>query len=457
MASLREFDVFEETTTKAIAHRGKGTIIPTKWVLKWKGNDVKARICAKGFVQHGLDSDMTFASTPALSTAKVLLALAASKGWKCLLGDISTAFLHAALAEDEEIYVQPPPEYYSDPDVIWKLKKALYGLKTSPRNWQDHFADTVQRLGATRLKSDPNVDHFKKENTIVMSYVDDLLIVGEQADHIMSLLRKEFLLKETSRLEDGQRAEFLGRTIRRDGDNFVLGCKNDYIHDILETMSMQNCKGSSTPGTTALKNPGGASLLQTEDVTHYRSVVGKLMWLIPLRPDLNFATKELSRALQEPTEEDYSEMKHWVKYLAATRNYEFVISPGDYASSNRATITAYVDSDWAGCKATRKSTSGGVLHFNGVCVHHYSRTQTTVALSSGEAELYALGSGVSEALGLKNFLHELGMVSTITVCTDSSAARSITTRHGVTKQTKHIQLRFFVHARTSGIWSYLMW
>ena len=164
-------------------------------------------------------------------------------------------------------------------------------------------------------------------------------------------------------------------------------------------------QGFNYSRTTVLKNPGGVSLLHTEDVKHYRSVVGKLMWLIILRPDLNFATKELSRSLQEPTEEDYAKMKHLVKYLVATRNYEFVISPGDYASSNRATITSYVDSDWAGCKATRKSTSGGVLHINRVCVHHYARTQTTVALSSGEAELYAIGTGVAESLGLKNFLH----------------------------------------------------
>ena len=86
-----------------------------------------------------------------------------------------------------------------------------------------------------------------------MCYVDDLLVVGEQPDHIMALLQKEFLLKETSRLQDGERAEFLGRTIRRDGDNYVLGCKGDYINDILRTMNMLNCKGSTTPGTTALQ------------------------------------------------------------------------------------------------------------------------------------------------------------------------------------------------------------
>merc|ERR1712016_65105 len=100
--------------------------------------------------------------------------------------------------------------------------------------------------------------------------------------------------------------------------------------------------------------------------------------------------------------------------MCSTRNYEFTISPSHTSSSDRATITSYVDSDWAGGKATRKSTSDGVLHINGVCVHHYSRAQTTVARSSGEAELYAIGTGVAEALGLKNFLHELGILSTIT-------------------------------------------
>ena len=56
----------------------------------------------------------------------------------------------------------------------------------------------------------------------------------------------------TSRLEDGERAEFLGRTIRRDGNNFVLGNKKDYINDLLKSMNMLNCKGSTNPGTTAL-------------------------------------------------------------------------------------------------------------------------------------------------------------------------------------------------------------
>ena len=142
-----------------------------------------------------LDPDTTFASTPALSTAKVLLSLAATNGWACRLGDVSTAFLHAELPEDENIYIQPPAEYYSNPNIVWKLKKALYGLKKSPRHWQDHFSEVLQKLGATRLKSDANAYHFKTLKTIVMSYVDDLLVVGENVDYIMNKLKGEFLFK----------------------------------------------------------------------------------------------------------------------------------------------------------------------------------------------------------------------------------------------------------------------
>ena len=151
-----------------MGNRGNST--PTRWVRKWKGSDVKSRIVAKkGFVQHGLDPDSLYASTPALSTATVLLALAANLRWEARLGDVSTAFLHAGLPEGEEILVQPPPEYYSDPDVIWRLKKSLYGLKSSPRHWQDHFAEVLHRLGAVRLKSDPNVFHFSR-NTQLSSW-----------------------------------------------------------------------------------------------------------------------------------------------------------------------------------------------------------------------------------------------------------------------------------------------
>ena len=146
------------------------------------------------------------------------------------------------------------------------------------------------------------------------------------------------------------------------------------------------------------------------------------MWFIPLCLGTKCATTGLRIALQAPSGGRYAQLNHLAKHLGATCNSEFEISPGGQVTTTRATITVSVDSGRDGCNTTRKSTAWGVLHINGVCLHHDSMTQASVAHSLGEANIYAIGSGVSAALGLNHFLHELGSLSTRTVCAESSAA-----------------------------------
>ena len=107
-------------------------------------------------------------------------------------------------------------------------------------------------------------------------------------------------------------------------------------------------------------------------------------------------------------------------------------------------IDTYVDSDWAGCATSRRSTSGMALYFLGTLITSQSRTQATVALSSGEAELYAIGLGVSESLFIRSLLLEsqLSKNVNIRIHTDSTAGKSMATRFGTSKKTKHVQLRF---------------
>ena len=62
-------------------------------------------------------------------------------------------------------------------------------------------------------------------------------------------------------------------------------------------------------------------------------------------------------------------------------------------------LQVYVDSDWAGCRRTRKSTNGGCMLLNGACLKTWSTTQSVRAVSSGEAEYYAALKGASMALG----------------------------------------------------------
>ena len=102
----------------------------------------------------------------------------------------------------------------------------------------------------------------------------------------------------------------------------------------------------------------------------------------------------------------------------------------------------YVGSDLAGCRSARKSTSGTVVQILNSFVSFGSRTQGTIALSSGEAELYAIGQGTSEALYIRNLIPEAKLEKSINMHTDSTAGKSMATRFGTSKKTKHVELRF---------------
>ena len=120
------------------------------------------------------------------------------------------------------------------------------------------------------------------------------------------------------------------------------------------------------------------------------------MRLIPLRPDLNCATQELSRSLQAPAEAYYANVKHLATQSATTRNYEFVISPGDHIRTPRATRHLISEYDLVATTTARKSIAGARYN-NGVCVHHGLGDIPQFALPSGEAKLDGVGSGVVEA------------------------------------------------------------
>ena len=136
MSSMRSFGVYEETTADQLTAAELKSVIKTRWVLVWKGEDIKARLVAKGYTQDVTNVD-TYASTPLLCSFKILLLMALARGWKVLFGDVSTAFLHAKLQDHERIWVEPPVEYYpkdySGTRVLWRLRRALYGLKTAPK------------------------------------------------------------------------------------------------------------------------------------------------------------------------------------------------------------------------------------------------------------------------------------------------------------------------------------
>ena len=104
-------------------------------------------------------------------------------------------------------------------------------------------------------------------------------------------------------------------------------------------------------------------------------------------------------------------------------------------------IRVFCDSDHAGCGVTRRSTTGLATMLGLHCVRHSSNMQSTIGLSSGESEWYALVAGASVGLALQSLLADWGVKLELTVLSDSSAARGFSSRQGLGKM-RHVQTRF---------------
>ena len=157
LKSMKDF-VFEEDPRDHVDFQTQATAIDSRWVHRWKGTEIKPRLVAKWYTERIEDLDDVYASTPILVILRTLLAIALALCWTISSADSSTAFLHAPLAEGAGLYLAPPIEFYPEKKVLWKLKKAIYGLRSSPKAWQEHLADTMTKMSFRRLHPDSNVD-----------------------------------------------------------------------------------------------------------------------------------------------------------------------------------------------------------------------------------------------------------------------------------------------------------
>ena len=105
-------------------------------------------------------------------------------------------------------------------------------------------------------------------------------------------------------------------------------------------------------------------------------------------------------------------------------------------------ITGYADADWAGAPVTRKSTSCTLCYVDQFHLTSECRGQGTVALSSGELEMYPLGALSAELIFAQAILKEIGLSFLIHARADSSTARAVTTKQGASRKMNHIHTRF---------------
>jgi hypothetical protein len=164
-------------------------VVSSKWIFKIKHatdgsiEKYKARFVTRGFSQEeGIDYEDTFALVARYTSIRTIIALAAKMKWRLHQMDVKRAFLNGVLKE--EMYIEQPQgfEVEDRKTHVYKLKKAMYGLKQAPRAWYGRIDSFMMSLGFTKSKADSNL-YFKvmnDESVILLLYVDDLFLTGEE-------------------------------------------------------------------------------------------------------------------------------------------------------------------------------------------------------------------------------------------------------------------------------------
>ena len=418
-------------------------IIGTKWVFRNKLDENgaviknKARLVAQGYNQEeGIDFDETFAPVARLEAIRMLLAYACSMNIKLYQMDVKSAFLNGII--NEEVYVKQPPGFENAkfPNHVYKLNKALYGLKQAPRAWYERLSNFLLNNEFIRGRVDTTLFTKRKNECllIVQIYVDDIIFGATDSslcEEFAKLMQGEF---EMSLM--GELNFFLGLQIKQLEQGIFIN-QSKYTKELIKKFGMDNSTIIGTPMSSSGKldqDEEGISV----DQKLYRGMIGSLLYLTASRPDIMFSVCLCARYQSNPKESHLRAVKRIIRYLKGTINLGLW-----YDRNSSLTLNAYTDSDFAGCRVDRKSTSGTCQFLGCNLISWSSKKQNSTALSTAEAEYVSAASCCAQVLWIKRQLEDFGINSSkILIQCDNTSAINLSKNPVQHSKTKHIEIRY---------------
>lgn len=405
-------------------------IMSGTWVLRTKPNgDFKARWCARGFSEP--DVDTAYADVLQAVSMRLFFAYAAQHQYNVRHIDITSAFLNAPL--DTPIYLQQPLHLPRVPGMVCCLNKAIYGLRTAPRRWQQTLAHALLLKGFTPLKGDRNI--YKRGPVLMSVYVDDFKITGP--DHDIEATVKE--LKSLYEVKDlGTISHYLGMDVARTATGGYQLSQREKIAGVIKILELENARPSHIPVPDDNQiDQDTENVLQHDQATLYRKAVGQLLHIsLITRPDIAYAAMRLAQRFAMPTTNALRSLKAVGKYLLGTRNRCLTYCRAD------STILGSSDSSWSTASQSR-ATTGNVFMVNGSPVAWRAKRQSLTAQSTCEAEYVAASTAATEARWLLPLVNELWQQDhgPIRLQMDNQAAIATAKADGMTARNRHFLIR----------------
>jgi hypothetical protein len=448
------------------------TIIGTRWIDTNKGDSIlenyRSRLVAQEFKNKAIAA--LFAATPPLESVRILLSIFTSEVYDtngaekptegpqrigAKLIDISRAHFYAPA--QREIFIRLPAEdpRYGEPDLCGQLLQSLYGTRDASSNWEREYSRALTSSGFVKGIASPCHFWHQPWDVRLLVHGDDFFAVGP----MQGLEKFERFMRDTYECKvqtigmgekDAKELRILGRVVTLEHDGITYEADQRHVEAVCKTLNIAHSNPCASPSEREAGPKGEASRsrarrigeptqarvvddteeeLGTDDKTLYQSLSARLNFLSMDRADLQFAVKELMRKMASPTTADLRALKRVARYAIGVPRvaqlFRWQRRPGK--------LVVYGDSDFAGCQTTRKSTSGGAAMWGLNTLKTWSKTQSVIALSTGEAELGAVVKSSTEGLGLKSLLSDFGIWIALAVKSDASAAIGMVKREGLGK------------------------
>ena len=425
----------------------KSNVVKCKWVYKKKLDvkgrvlEYKARLVAKGFTQkYGIDFYETFAPVAKIKSIRALTQICASLNLKMYQDDAPSAFLNPLLKE--RVIMSQIPGFEDGTARLCVLKKTLYGLKQSPREWNQVMDEFLKKEGFNPINADSciYIKRMGKELLLVAVYVDDIITCGKENEALRQFrasMHMRFNMKP-----GGLLSLYLGCLFEFHEDGSISMNQNHYLQRKISEFSQFIGAGSRS---SPLPNNYQELLDDTVDpsiipstVFPYREMVGSLMYaMVSSRPDLAQSLSIVSRYLSKPNVNHCNLVRHIYQYVRGNMDYGIIFHP-----TVDLTLVGYVDAAY-GNNFECSSTSGYCFTLGGAVVSWYSKAQSVTALSAAEAEYIAATEATKEAIWWRQFLQELGFPQNTTVLHEDNQACILLSKNPQShSRTKHIQIRY---------------